>query len=157
MVGECLFKGFSRYKEGTWIWWCWQGFCPDLWQKLLPVCVDCWSMIVCIWEVFALIINLLFMFVYLRYSYILVMIALYLFIFFFSPVLLLMVLYFDRFGMKLLPNLQRLGLLHAFGTMDLPTYWDSWARTCLWELEGRRISSRTVILSVFVRPLRFKS
>lgn len=77
--------------------------------------------------------------------------------FFFSPVLLLMVLYFDRFGMKLLPNLQRLGLLHAFGTMDLPTYWDSWARTCLWELEGRRISSRTVILSVFVRPLRFKS
>lgn len=69
-----------------------------------------------------MIINLLFMFVYLRYSYILVIIALYLFIFFFSPVLLLMVLYFDRFGMKLLPNLQRLGLLHAFGTMDLPTY-----------------------------------
>lgn len=41
------------------------------------------------------------------------------------------ILYFARFGMKLLPNLLRLGLLHAFGTMALPIFWDFWDRTYL--------------------------
>lgn len=45
---------------------------------------------------------------------------------------------FHRFGMKTLQNLQRLGQLLAFGTMDHLTCWDFWVKIYLSELEGRK-------------------